>query len=227
MIKEQTSTYPPPAFVEPLPEHFLYVGLSVAPPARGPIPGRSERRDAVLDACRALVRDLPEGVRGTVFRTVLMPPIDGVPRWDVVLLLRGTDPAALEAVRRGERFAGLGAADAMSARTTRRFGETGFPDGAAGETYLFNHFTAPDPETALAGWEEVSGWFTAKCGVDNSVLLQPDDSGTYAVVNHVRLPVGPLRFVLNQQVRPSFHRYVRRVLRNRGMVALPLIVRPV
>jgi hypothetical protein len=45
----------------------------------------------------------------------------------------------------------------------------------------------------------------------------------YAFVNYVRLPRGPVRFMLDQLIRPSFHTFVRTKLRANGMVALPLL----
>jgi hypothetical protein len=62
--------------------------------------------------------------------------------------------------------------------------------------------------------------------VDNSTLLQPTGEGPYALVNYVRLPHGTTRFLLAQLSRPSFHTYVRRRLRDHGMVALPVLCKP-
>jgi hypothetical protein len=62
--------------------------------------------------------------------------------------------------------------------------------------------------------------------VDNSTLLQPTSEGPYALVNYVRLPHGATRFLLTQLCRPSFHTYVRRRLRDDGMVALTILCKP-
>jgi len=43
----------------------------------------------------------------------------------------------------------------------------------------------------------------------------------------VRLPRGPIRFMLDQLARPSFHTFVRTKLRANGMVAMPLLCEPV
>jgi hypothetical protein len=90
-------------------------------------------------------------------------------------------------------------------------------------TFLFNHFTADDPERALEAWENLTGWYTTKTGVDNSTLLQPTGGAPYAIVNYVRLPRGPVRFMVDQLTRPSFYTFVRPKLRANGMVALPLL----
>jgi hypothetical protein len=108
----------------------------------------------------------------------------------------------------------------MGARNTRRIGDT--EENMSG-TFLFNHFTAEDPERAVGAWEGLTGWYTTKTGVDNSTLLQPIGEAPYAFVNYVRLPRGPVRFMLDQLIRPSFHTFVRTKLRANGMVALPLL----
>ena len=90
-------------------------------------------------------------------------------------------------------------------------------------TFLFNHFTAEDPGRALEAWESLTGWYTTKTGVDNSTLLQPIGEAPYAFVNYVRLPRGPVRFMIDQLIRPSFHTFVRTKLHANGMVALPLL----
>ncbi len=112
----------------------------------------------------------------------------------------------------------------MAALNARRIGDT---QRTASGTFLFNHFTAGDPEGAVEAWEGLTGWYTAKTGVDNSTLLRPIGEAPYAFVNHVRLPRGPVRFMLDQLLRPSFHTFVRASLRANGMAAMPLLCEPV
>jgi hypothetical protein len=108
----------------------------------------------------------------------------------------------------------------MTVRNTRRIGDT---ERTRSATFLFNHFTADDAAGAVRVWEELAGWYTAKAGVDNSTLLQPTSEAPYALVNYVRLPHGATRFLLAQFSRSSFYTYVRRRLRDHGMVALPIL----
>lgn len=62
----------------------------------------------------------------------------------------------------------------------------------------------------------MTGWY--------ATLLQPIGTGTpYAVVNYVRLPSGPIRFLGNQLTRPSFYRYVRAHLRSNSVTAMPVL----
>lgn len=215
-----------PRFVPPLPDHYLYVGLAVDPPMRVPVVRHSARREAALDRCRALVRELEQTEQvadATVFETVLIPPVPCVPRFDITLLVRATAPDVLTQVRQADLWSQLEPGLMMDAANTRRIGDT---ERARSATFLFNHFTAADADSAVTAWEKVAGWYTAKTGVDNSTLLRPGDAAPYALLNYVRLPGSAVRFMLNQLARPSFHSHVRRTLKANDMTALPLLVRP-
>jgi hypothetical protein len=225
-MQTTTTRYPPPSFSEPLPGEYHYAGWTVDPPAHTPIVRRSARRNRVLDQCRALARDAKtiDGVAdATVFEAVLIPPLKGIPRFDITLLLRATTPEVLAQVRSLRPWQQVNADFVMTARNTRRIGDTQRTRSAS---FLFNHFTADDDAGAVRVWEELAGWYTAKVGVDNSTLLQPTGEEPYALVNYVRLPHGATRFLLAQLSRPSFHTYVRRTLRDNGMVALPILCKP-
>ena len=219
--------YPKAAFAEPLPHGYLYAGLTIDPPGRVPFVRRSARREEALGECKAVagrLERLGEVVRATVYRAVLIPPISGAPRFDVVVLVETTSPETVAGVRSSEAFGRLGADFVMAARNARRIGDTQkSPSG----TFLFNHFAAEDPDGAVGAWEDLTGWYTAKTGVDNSTLLRPVGEAPYAFVNYVRLPRGPARFMLDQLLRPSFHTFVRASLRANGMVAMPLLCEPV
>lgn len=110
----------------------------------------------------------------------------------------------------------------MTAENASRIGDTGDDPSA---TFLLNHFTAPDPERAQVVWEGLTGWYVNVLGVDNSTLLRPLGEAPYALVNHVRIPGGPLRFLLSQFSRPSFFRRVRGALEAEGMLARPVFYR--
>jgi hypothetical protein len=197
--------------------------MTVDPPGRAPFVRRSAERDEAVEKLKIVagqLEALEEVVRATVYRAVLIPPIEGAPRFDVMVLLETTSPEEIDGVRSSEPFERLGADFVMAARNTRRIGDT--EENHSG-TFLFNLFTAEDPERALEAWEGLTGWYTAKTGVDNSTLLQPIGEAPYAFVNYVRLPRGPVRFMLDQLIRPSFHTFVRTKLRANGMVALPLL----
>jgi hypothetical protein len=222
-----SSRYPKATFAEPLPYGYIYTGMKVDPPRRAPFVLRSSRRDDALEECESLAHQfetLGEVVRATVYRAVLIPPIEGVPRCDVIVLIETTSPEAIAEVQLSNTYERLNADFVMSARNTRRIGDT---EKTLSGTFLFNHFTAEDPVDAVEAWESLTGWYTSKTGVDNSTLLQPIGEAPYAFVNYVRLPRGPVRFLLDQFSRPSFHTFVRARLRANGMVALPLLCKPV
>ena len=215
--------HPRAAFAEPLPYGYVYVGITVDPPGRAPFVRRSAKREETLEKLKIVagqLETLDEVVRATVYQAVLIPPLEGAPRFDMTVLLETTSPEEIDGVRSSEAFERLGADFVMGARNTRRIGDT--EENLSG-TFLFNHFTAEDPERALEAWEGLTGWYITKTGVDNSTLLQPIGEASYAFVNYVRLPRGPVRFMLDQLTRPSFHTFVRTKLRANGMVALPLL----
>ncbi|TYB62276.1 hypothetical protein FXF51_26585 [Nonomuraea sp. PA05] len=214
---------PPIRFTDPSPRGYLYACATVDPPARAPFVRRSARREQVLAQWRALAQHLTEQnevVSATVYEAVLIPPIKDGPRHDVLMLLQTGTPEQLAAVPVEKLQADL----VMPARNLRRIGDT---DATTRGTFLFNHFTAPDPDAAVAIWEGLAGWYTAKTGVDNSTLLGPiEQDAPYAFVNHARLPGTALTFLLGQLLRPTFHGFVRPALKDHGMVAMPILCRP-
>lgn len=212
-------------FLEPHPYGYVYVGARVAPPARGPFVRRDEERERTLAMFRVLadeLEELPSVVATTVYEAVLMPPLEGGPGYDVVLLVTVASPDDLADVLDSDAYRRLDGELLMTARNTRRIGETGDDPSA---TYLLNHFTAPDPERAVEVWEELAHWYVDRVGVDNSTLLQPLEEAPYALVNHVRLPGGPVRFLVAQITRPSFFGRIRTALREGRMRALPVFYR--
>ncbi|MBQ1082223.1 MULTISPECIES: hypothetical protein [unclassified Nocardiopsis] len=212
-------------FLEPHPYGYVYVGARVAPPARGPFVWRDEERERTLARFRVLadeLEELPSVVATTVYEAVLMPPLEGGPGYDVVLLVAVTSPDDVADVLDSDAYRQLDGELLMTARNTRRIGETGDDPSA---TYLLNHFTAPDPERAVEVWEELAHWYVDRVGVDNSTLLQPLDEAPYTLVNHVRLPGGPVRFLVAQITRPSFFGRIRDALREERMRALPVFYR--
>jgi hypothetical protein len=201
--------------------------MKIDPPGRTPFLRRSARRDEALEERKILagrLEALGEVVRATVYRAVLIPPIEGAPRFDAVALVETTSPETVAGIRSSEAFGRLGADFVMAGRNARRIGDT---QKTLSGTFLFNHFTAEDPEGAVEVWENLTGWYMTKTGVDNSTLLRPIGEAPYAFVNYVRLPRGPIRFMLDQLLRPSFHTLVRASLRANGMVAMPLLCEPV
>lgn len=217
-----------PAFEPPTTDHFLYLGWRVDPPTRLPVVRRSHERERMIERCRAhaATAESHEGVvSATVYETQLIPPLPGIPRYDVLMLIRAHTREGV--VRAEADLRELGPDVVMPAENTRRIGDT---DRTRAATFLFNHFTARDPAVALAGFDQVAGWFPDKLAVDNTTLLQPidqTDSSPFVFVNYVRVPGSARQFLLAMLTRPSFHTHVRRSLRRHGMTALPLLAEPV
>ncbi|WP_150239918.1 hypothetical protein [Nocardiopsis quinghaiensis] len=224
MAPEKTA-YPKARFRAPSPSGYLYVALSVAPP-HGSLPRHSAERDDAVQECLSLARALTERLdvlRARVFEAVLMPPLKEAPGFDVTMLVETVSPEVPDGVRRAAAPDGLGAELVMPAHNPARIGDTEHP---ASGTYLFNHFRAADGDTAVGVWEELTGWYTAKTGVDNSTPLRALEESPFPLVNYARLPAGAASFLLGQLPRPSFHRFVRARLRANGMTALPVLYRP-
>lgn len=218
--------YPAPTFREPITDRFVYAGWSVDPP-RLPRVGHSARRREAIERIETLAAECerdPDVSGVAVYETRLIAPVPGTPRLDVLVLARATTSAAAarlaDAVRAHEPDL------LMQARNTRRIGDADAPGTG---TYLFNHFSATDPATAVPAWERAGAWFVAKMGVDNSTLLQPENGSDdpYPLVNYVQAPCEPGAFLRRQLTRPSFHTHVRRLLRENGMVSYPLLARRV
>ncbi|MFC5744409.1 hypothetical protein [Actinomadura rugatobispora] len=217
--------YPEPQFLPPVASGYIYLGLSVAPPRVPPV-HHSAERDKEIERCLTLadrLTALPEVVRARVFQAVLIPPLKGLPRFDVTMLVETASPGDIEHVRASGPFKEIDAKLVMPADNPVRLGDTENP---ATGTYLFNHFLAPDSDAAVEGWKSVAGWYTANTGVDNSIPLRPLGESPYAMVNYARIPGKAAPFLVRQLTRPSFHRFVRPRLKEHGMTALPLLVRP-
>src|SRR6266536_2237366 len=88
---------------------------AVEPPARGPLPGRSAGKRALLANLKSLAGQL-EGLetveKATVYRATLVPPPAGyakekashVARYDVVVLIETSSPEVIEEVRGTEPY---------------------------------------------------------------------------------------------------------------------------
>jgi hypothetical protein len=218
-------TYPKTTFTaEPTSYGYIYIGMRVDPPRRIPFVRRSVRRSNALRRCTTLARqleELPEVIAVTVYEAVLIIPVKGSPRFDIMLLIQTTTPDAVAAVKANQAYQQLDADIAMTARNIRRIGDVDSPGSG---TFLFNHFTAADPDRALRTWEDITSWFTHEAKVDDSALLQPTGESPYVLVNHVRLPCSPIRFVLHF-AKPSFRTFVVNRLRANHIGNAPVICR--
>ena len=226
---EGRTTYEEPPFLDPLTCGFVYAAWRVDPVTVGPFVRSSAVRRRKLDEIRAIVQalaQLPEvdGVR--VFEASFIPPLRGMPRFDVVMLVRTQSRENAARLAEDGRLRQANPTALFLAANAARFGVTENAD--AGVNYLLNHFTgSSDPSEAVAVWRKLSGWFVAKTGVDNSTLLRTEESAPYVLINYVRIPGTVVGFLLGQLLRPSFHRYVRALLKRHQLTSRPLFVREV
>lgn len=210
-----------------VPGWFSYLAWTLVTPRIGPfvLPGR--RRSAATGSLLGVagqVEQLPGAGRARVLAATFVPPLPGGPRYDLAILARGERPLVEEVAERARRAGLPEPALAASARNVVRFGDTERGDG----TILLNHFagdlTAAD---AVAAWSAASPWYGDVLGVDNSTLLEFEQPAPYLVMNYARIPGAVPPFLLQQRLRPSFHRRVRRVLDAAGAHPYPIFVKAV
>jgi hypothetical protein len=233
--------YPRVKLIEPAPFGYVHVAAAVDPPrGRAPLPGRSERKAALLRNLKTLARQLeslPQVVKATVYRAILIPPPSGYARqathparYDVVVLIETTSPRVIPEVQATEAYkllleAVTGAADDLHVMTARNVKRVGDVDKTRQGLFLFNYFVAEDPAVALELWDDLAGWYAAETGMDNSTLLEPIGDADYVFVNHVRWDDGLPLFMARQFGKPSFYSHVLGKLRASHTGSMPLLYR--
>jgi hypothetical protein len=221
--------YAEPPFLEPLSSTFVYVGWCADPARIGPFVRHSNERRDMIDEIRRLARrqtDRSEVEAVRLFETSFMPPLRDLPMYDLILLARAPSREGADKLVHDEELAETKPATAFLASNGARFGAT--EGGAADANILLNHFVGPsDRSSAVGAWRQISAWYASEMGMDNSMLLRTEDDAPFVLVNCVRLPSNVVVFLLNQLLRPSFHRYVRVLLKRHQLTSLPLFVRNV
>ncbi len=240
-IVNPQSRYGRVRLIEPPALGYIQVAAAVEPPARGPLPGRSAEKRALLANLKSLAGQL-EGLetveKATVYRATLMPPPAGyakekashVARYDVVVLIETRSPEVIEEVRATEPFKLLleavtdAASDVyvMTARCVRRIGDV---DKSRQGLFLFNYFVGDDPEVALELWDYLADWYVVETGLRNSTLLAPTSDADYVFVNHARWDESLPSFMVRQMAKPSFYRCVLANMRANRTGAMPLLYR--
>lgn len=216
------NTRPPLSLIEPEPHGFLYLGFQADKPQTVPLYRQSPSRQQAGVRLIAKAKELSErpGVLSSrIFRTHMVPPIAGAPRHDLAMLIRTSSAANLADVRNDEMVRSLGGTELLAGSNAARIGETESDENAV---FLFNHFTLASAADPVEAWMTLTDWYTSRIGVDNSTALRSvDERSEFAFVNYARLPSNPPEFLLNQLLRPSFHRIVRGTLKRNKMRALP------
>ncbi|MBS1884244.1 MAG: hypothetical protein JSS97_14960 [Actinobacteria bacterium] len=239
-IRNPDPRYAPPALGEPPRTGWLYIAASVAPPSGPPFVRRDAARSALLAQLSALAEEarvLPEVLRVSVYRAVLIAPVgrevSRPARFDVAVLVETASPELLATVRDAPPIARMpaaandaGSVQVMAARCARFLGPV---DRTRQGLFLFNHFAAADDEVdlsvALSLWEHLAAWYAAETGLDNSTLLVPTGESDHLMVNHARWDIGLPRLAAAQFLKPSFRGYVQANLRAHHLVAMPALYR--
>ncbi|NLU83005.1 hypothetical protein [Rhodococcus sp. HNM0569] len=216
------STRAPLPLTDAEPHGFIYLGFHADKPQKAPIyhqtAPRREAADRLTEAAKEF-EQRPDVHSVRVFRARLIPPLRGAPRHDLAMLIRTTRPDDLDRVRNSSAVKALAGTEILIGTNAARIGET---EANRDAIFLFNHFTASGGTDPVDTWLGLTDWYTSTIDVDNSTALRPvDNSAEFAIINYVRLPSGPLRLLLNQLLRPSFHRVVRGTLKRNQMRSLP------
>lgn len=206
---------------------FVYVAWRIDLHLRGPFVRPSADRRRFITDLRAMAGKLRESAAVTRVRcleSTFIVPIPGHPQFDVMMLVDG-DGDVLSAVSDAIEASG-GPAPTLTTTAVNKFryGDTDSLDGPI----LLNHFTAGAPSKQVADtWNQISQWYGSVLGVTNSTLLEFADGAPYLVMNYASIPGPVIRFMLDQILRPSFHRNVTGRLKSVDARALPVFARRV
>lgn len=214
-------------FLTPHQTPYIYIAWNVDLRTTGPFVRRSSTRDdarMLLQEIASTLRkhDNVETVR--VLETTFVPPMKGIPQYDLVILVRAPQEYRHHILDQARETGLPEPSLAATVSNAGLFGETDTFDGP----FMLNHFAGTaDPETAVDAWKTVSQWYMNKLDVDNSTLLRFNTGEDWIIVNYARIP-GPVpKFLIGQLFRPSFYRTVRAQLSEAGMSAFPIFTRRV
>jgi hypothetical protein len=224
---------------------YVHLAAAVRPnPVPDADPGKAVVVAQVKEHARRVQR-LATVERVAVFDAIAMPPIDRMSdylwqaadsirpaRFDVVVLVETTSPAAAHAAISAPPFAALSATlqpsaqhvHVVAARAAKRFGAV---DLSRDGLFLFDYFVAEDAGVMLALWDHLAGWYVAETGLDNSVLLTPlDGQGSdYVAINAARWDLSLPGFFARQLAKKTFRTYVHANLAANRVGAMPVLYR--
>jgi hypothetical protein len=229
--------------IQPTDEGFLLLAAEIGGWA-GPVTSASRSRRRLLARVAALcaaVSARDDVVEAVAFRGVLRPPGEGTEilhragirpaRYDLVVLVRTTTVAAIEAVRADASYREFVAEIAKDARHThlvaaRNAARIADVDHSRDHWFLFNYFFCDDAETVYDVWEYTAGWFQNRTALPDSTLLRPltGEPIDYSIINHASWPT--LRtFLPSLLFRPTFRSFVLANFKANGVAAQPIIYR--
>lgn len=243
-ITNPDARYAPVTLVEPATLGYLHIAAEVQP-RRAPFVPNSREKNALLTQLKALghqLEQLDDVAKVTIFDALVVAPPSAyvrqrgdsirIPRFDVVVLIETTSPAAARQVQTTAPYQALVDALAskarrmhvIAARNAKRIGDV---DKTRQGVLLFNYFVADDPDVMLDLWDYLAGWYAAETGLDNSTLLVPleGERSDYLAINHARWDGSLLGLVLRQLTTPSFRTYMLANLEANHVGAMPVLYR--
>jgi hypothetical protein len=228
------------ALSQPPPTGYLHLAAVIEPTiGPTPLPRPSLRKRRLLSQLKDIAGSLAghDAVsRVTVYRAALIPPpargasgpAAHAARYDVAVLIETVNLDALAEVQNSHNYLQLH--DALSqespdvltmpARCTRLIADV---EKTRQGLYLFNYFTAADPDVALGLWEHLAAWYETETGMDNSTLLAPLADSDYVFVNHARWQRNLASFMTAQFNTPTFRSYVLANLRANHTASTPIL----
>lgn len=225
-----------------------YLMLAATVDGGPPVMPNSRRKRALLDEIGADVRALrqsPNVTEADLFDAVLVAPGMGKEllrrraatvtpaRFDVVVLIRTTEPRTAVALRSDAGYRRLVArlsATAtrtyeIAARNVRRIADV---DHGRPSVFLFNFFYADDAERLVPVWHYTARWFVDHTALPDSTVLEPlsGEPADYGIVNHASWP-NFRTFLPHLALRPSFRRFVLATFAANNVAAQPILYRRV
>jgi hypothetical protein len=181
----------------------------------------------------------------TLFRAVLIAPGEGIElikarsgkvhhaRYDIVILVRTTNIESARMLRENPEYKALSSAVRQDASYTMeliacnavRLGDV---DHRLNDVFLFNYFYADNNADLIPVFEYTAGWFQAKTGLPNSILLKPleGEATDNGIINHASWP-NFRAFLPSLLFRPTFRSFVLANFAANKIAAQPILYRRV
>lgn len=194
------------SLVEPSDHHFLLLSAGVDRSALPFFLFTSSKKKQLLkyskSACREL--ELIDGVESAVvFKASLIPPGKGklleerpevhIAKYDVVVLIETESKSIAENIKSHKLYTDLEKKISEAANNTLYLSASNVKkidsvDHNRQGVFLFNFFYADNVQQNIGIWEYTAGWFQQETGLDNSIVLLPENPGQsdYKIINHCR-----------------------------------------
>lgn len=175
-----------------------------------------------------------------VFKTSLIPfgrgsflddrPGVQIARYDVVMIVEMLTKESSESLINDADFLKLSEvlqktsrlSKVITAESQRSLGPV---DHGRDGVFLLNWFYADDLQQNLDIWEYTAGWFQQETGLDNSVVMVPNEYGTdHTIINHCRWDK-LIDFIPSFVFKKSFKTFVLDNFKANNTAAIPILYR--